>query len=148
MCAMKWAVGMVVVAGLFGCASTRPPLPEAMYRSSAGYLTAIERCSKDGFMDPATAAQGFIQEREALHTYTFDVERLQREGESMSHLRGLSQDQCTARAIQILAKAKEREGNIAYANQVREEQARMIQATRTRTTVCNHLGNQSLCGTY
>jgi hypothetical protein len=102
-------------------------------------------------MDAATAALGQQLLQEGLNSWQFDAAQMQAEVAqfhqyTLSH--PPSQEECAATAVGIHTRAKEREGNMAYAKEQREAQARMIDSTRIRTANCTRIGTQTFCNGY
>lgn len=146
------AIGLGLIGLLVaGCATTRPSLPDAAYVQVAKDWVVPMRCTQIGAMDAPTAATAQQLVQESLQNWVVDQSRLNAviaEFHQYSVNSPPPQDVCASFAVRIHAKAKDREGNIAYAKQAREEQARLINATRIKNAACNHLGGQTFCSSY
>lgn len=146
------AIGLGLLGLLVaGCVTARPPLPDAAYVQVAKDWVVPMRCTQIGAMDAPTAATAQQLVQESLQNWAVDQARLNgviAEFHQYSVNSPPPQDVCASFAVRIHAKAQDREGDIAYARQVREEQARLINTTRTRGAFCNHLGGQTFCSSY
>lgn len=144
---------MAGVAGLLGCATPLPTMPDGNYVLLADIWTGSHFCAQSGYLDARTASLGASQVQKALSTWVYEPARLT----NMIERRRLSserptQEQCNALAMGIHARQTQIDDAAANAQYQREEMARLGQQLgnmfKTQQTNCTWIGNQAFCNSY
>lgn len=148
MTTLRSVMNVTGIVFLAGCATPKPPLPEAEYARLAGRYVGIQKCGQLGLMAPDTAAHGLRYQTNIASLYTFDQGRMDSlVRRYQENPQAPTATDCNTAAMSIAATRQQEARNNAAAQANQQAWSDTIN-NQPKQTYCNQAGTQTLCSTY